>query len=153
MLTTPFEQTIHTLEIVRYVEIAAPMDIVFQCILEQLGPLNETPERVLLSLKLEPWPGGRWYRDLGNNSGHLWGFVQSIRSNDLLEIQGPMFMSAPAISHLLYRLTEEAGTTRIRFSHRAIGQIPPDHLDGVKANQGWTHFFDRLSELVDARHG
>ena len=45
---------------------------------------------------IEPWPGGRWYRDLGNNAGHLWGHVQVIKPPTLLELCGPMFMSFPA---------------------------------------------------------
>ena len=24
-------------------------------------------------MKLEAWPGGRWFRDLGDGNGHLWG--------------------------------------------------------------------------------
>ena len=41
-------------------------------------------------MKIEPWPGGRWYRDLGNNAGHLWGHVQVIKPPTLLEICGPL---------------------------------------------------------------
>lgn len=151
MLTSSPEQTVQTLEVLKEVEIAAPIDVVFECILEQVGPLNEGPDRVPIPMKLEPWPGGRWFRDLGNNTGHLWGFVQSIRPHDLLELHGPMFMSAPAISHLLYRLTEEGGVTRIKFSHRAIGQIPEQIRDGVEVNKGWANHFERLRELVERR--
>src|SRR6202011_3488439 len=99
--------------------IVAPIDIVFETILEQLGPYNETPDGTPLPMKIEPWPGGRWYRDLGNNSGHLWAHVQSIKAPTLLEFYGPLFMSTPAISNVQYRLTSEAGGTRLKFSHRA----------------------------------
>ena len=51
-------------------------------------------------------PGGRWYRDLGGDNGHLWGFVQSIKRPVLLEIWGPLFMSTAATSNMQYRLTE-----------------------------------------------
>ena len=47
-------------------------------------------------MKLEPWPGGRWFRDLGNDNGHFWGLVQAIKRPTLLEITGPLFMSAPS---------------------------------------------------------
>ena len=50
-------------------------------------------------MKIEAWPGGRWFRALGNNTGHLWDHVQSIKPPKLLEIHGPLFMSTPAISH------------------------------------------------------
>ena len=100
------EQVIQTLEIVKEEEIAAPIDIVFETILEQMGPYNETPEKPM-PMVLEAWPGGRWFRDLGNNSGHFWGHVQAIKSPTLLEICGPLFMSLPAISNVQYRLSEE----------------------------------------------
>jgi len=54
----------------------------------------------------------------------------------LLEICGPMFMSFPAISHLQYRLTAEGDVTRLRRTHGAMGQIPPDWLDGP--TKGWS---------------
>ena len=149
MMTSPMEQTMPTLEISREVQIAAPIDVVFETILEQLGPLNEAPDGTRLSMKLEPWPGGRWLRDLGDNRGHLWGFVQSIKPNELLELQGPMFMSAPVLSHVLYRLSEENGTTRIQFSHRAVGQIPEQISDGVNVNKGWAFHLERVKTMAE----
>ncbi len=140
---------IQTLEVVKDVEIAASIDIVFETVLEHMGPLNESPDGELHHLKLEAWPGGRWFRDFGNNTGDLWGHVQSIKPPVLLELHGPMFMQAPAISHVLFRLKEENGTTRIQFSHRAIGEIPANVLDGVEVNKGWTRFFSNLREGVE----
>jgi hypothetical protein len=43
-LTTTQEQAIQTLEVVKDEEIAASIEIVFETILEQLGPLNKTPD-------------------------------------------------------------------------------------------------------------
>ena len=140
------EQTVHTLEIVKEEEIAAPIDVVFETILEQMGPENETPERKM-PMKLEAWPGGRWFRDLGNNSGHFWGNVQAIKAPTLLEICGPLFMSYPAISNVQYRLTEENGVTKVRFVHRAMGQIP--HDTGVE--EGWGHLMQRIRKAVESR--
>ena len=64
--------------------------------LDQLGPEGQMPGGKPFPMKIEPWPGGRWYRDLGNNSGHLWGHVQVIKPPTLLEICGPLMMSYPA---------------------------------------------------------
>jgi len=151
MTTSLSEQAIQSFEVLKNEEVAAPIDIVFETILEQMGPFNETPDGTSLKMKLEAWPGGRWFRDLGNNMGHLWGHVQSIKAPTLLEIQGPMFMSSPAVSHVLYRLTEEGGRTRVAFSHRAIGLIAPELLDGSKVNFGWTRFMSRVSETAERR--
>src|SRR5271163_4130611 len=114
MAATIQEQVVQAFEIVKEEEIAAPIEIVFEAILEQMGPLNATPEKPM-PMKLEAWPGGRWFRDLGDNAGHFWGVVQAIRVPSLLEISGPLFMSTPAVSNLQYRLTEENGLTRIKF--------------------------------------
>ena len=45
-------QAVQTFEIVKQEEIAAPIGIVFETILEQMGPLNSTPEKPM-PMKLE----------------------------------------------------------------------------------------------------
>ena len=150
-MPTTTEQAVQSLEVIKKEEVAAPIDVVFETILEQLGPLNETPDGTPLPMKLEPWPGGRWFRDFGNNTGHLWGHLQAIRPNDLLEIHGPMFMSAPAISHVLFRLKEEDGTTRVQFSHRTIGLIPGELMDGIDINRGWANYLSKVRTRAERR--
>jgi hypothetical protein len=144
MTSTLAENAVTTLEVVQNIEIAASIDIVFESLLEQMGPQNQTPDREPLPMVIEPWPGGRWFRDFGNNTGHLWGHVQSIKPSTLLEIHGPLFMSGPAINNVLYRLSEEAGVTRIQFSHHSVGRIPPRLLDGVDVNRGWANMLERI---------
>jgi hypothetical protein len=151
MLTTTQEQTIQTLEVVKDEEIAASIEIVFETILEQMGPLNETPDGVSLKMKLEPWPGGRWYRDLGNNAGHLWGHVQAIKPPTLLEIYGPLFLSYPVISNVQYRLTVERGVTRVQFAHRASGPIPGELRGGQNVDKGWSSLLARVRATAESR--
>ncbi|MEO6815447.1 MAG: SRPBCC domain-containing protein [Edaphobacter sp.] len=146
------EQALQTLEVIKDELIAATIDIVFESILEQLGPLNETPDGTSLSMKLEPWPGGRWYRDLGNNTGHFWGHVQAIKPPTLLEICGPLFISQPAVSNVQYRLTEENGLTRLRFVHRAAGIIPVELTRGERnVDSGWGHIVNKIREASERR--
>jgi hypothetical protein len=133
MIPTP-ESTIHTLEVIKAEDIKAPAEIVFESILASLGPESEIGHKKF-AMTFEAWPGGRWFRDLGNNAGHFWGHVQVIKPPRLIEICGPMFMSYPAISHIQYRITGDGPTSRLQFVHKAIGLIPQEHLDGV--NQGW----------------
>ena len=45
MAATIQEQVVQAFEITKEEEIAAPMGIVFEAILEQMGPLNSTPEK------------------------------------------------------------------------------------------------------------
>jgi len=147
--TTVSMQAVQQFEIVKDELMAAPIDIVFESLLEQMGPYNETPDGKSLTMKLETWPGGRWFRDLGNNMGHFWGHVQAIKAPELLEIQGPMFMSFPVASHLQYRLTAEGSKTRVRISHRAMGLIPPEFSDGARVGVGWDHFMSRLKAAAE----
>src|ERR1700681_157014 len=112
-----------TLNITQEIQVHAPLDVTFEALLEQLGPYNDTPDGQKLAMKLEPWPGGRWYRDLGDGNGHFWGVVQAIKRPTLLEISGPLFMSYPVVSNLQYRLSEADGGTLIKFQHTALGLI------------------------------
>src|SRR6516165_1871952 len=104
---TEESETIHTLEIREEIEIAAPIELAFEALLDELGPEGQMPDGKPFPMKLEPWPGGRWYRDLGNGSGHLWGHVQVIKPPTLLEICGPLMMSYAAVNHLQYRFNTE----------------------------------------------
>src|ERR1700680_4325926 len=101
------------LRVHKEIEINAAAPIVFESILDQMGPGFSTPDGTPMNLKLEQWPGGRWYRDLGNNAGHLWGHAQVIKPPTLLELTGPMFMSFPSLNHVQYRLTAEGDGTRL----------------------------------------
>jgi hypothetical protein len=129
------------------VEIKASAEKAFAALLEQLGPRNRTPDGVSLNMTIEPWPGGRWFRDLGDREGHLWGHVQVIKRPSVLEICGPLFMSYPAVSHLQFRITEEGGSSRLALRHRAIGLIQEDHRKGVVA--GWGMFLEGVKSHVD----
>jgi len=100
-------------------------------------------------MKLEPWPGGRWYRDLGNNTGHLWAHVQVIKPPALLELCGPLFMSYPAVSHVQYRLKKNDDKTTLQLTHRAMGLITPEHMEGVQL--GWDHEFKKIREAAERR--
>jgi uncharacterized protein YndB with AHSA1/START domain len=146
---TEESETIHTLEIREEIEIAAPIELAFEALLDELGPEGQMPDGKPFPMKLEPWPGGRWFRDLGNNTGHLWGHVQVIKPPTLLEICGPMAMSYPAINHVQYRLKAEGRGTRLTMLHRAMGQITQDHRDGMP--EGWKYWVERIRELAERK--
>lgn len=130
-------------------DIAAPIEITFEALLDQLGPDGEMPGGKPFPMKIEPWPGGRWFRDLGDNAGHLWGHVQVIKPPALLEIHGPLMMSYAATNHLQYRLTADKNVTRLQFVHRAMGTILPEHRDGVQ--QGWTYWLERIRARAERK--
>jgi uncharacterized protein YndB with AHSA1/START domain len=140
------EQEIETISISREIEIAAPIEIAFEAMLEEIGPRGEMPGGKPFPMVIEPWPGGRWYRDLGDNSGHLWGHVQVIKPPTLLELCGPMFMSYPAVNYVQYRLTADGDGTRLKFTHRAMGPIPEEVREGV--GHGWDYGLKRIAEIA-----
>ncbi len=137
-----------TLSLTEEIRIQAPIDVTFAALLEQLGPLNDTPEGQSMSMKIEPWPGGRWYRDLGDGNGHFWGLVQAIKRPTLLEITGPLFMSYPVVSNVQYRLSEVDGGTLIKFHHTALGLIQDEHREGV--GKGWGHMHTSVRKRAEA---
>jgi uncharacterized protein YndB with AHSA1/START domain len=145
----PSDQPIQTFEFVKEEIIDAPIEVVFESLLDELGPEGQMPDGKPMAMKLEPWPGGRWFRDLGDNAGHFWGHVQVIKPPTLLEISGPFFMSYPAANHAQYRLTAESNTTRLKFTHKAIGVIPKEHREGME--MGWNYKLKRVRELAAGR--
>jgi uncharacterized protein YndB with AHSA1/START domain len=142
------EREVQTLDIRQEQLVDAPPEVVFQAMLDELGPEGRMPDGKSLAMKLEAWPGGRWFRDLGNNTGHLWGHVQVIKPPTLLELCGPMPMSYPATNHLQYRLTAEGDRTRITFAHRSIGLIPKEHREGMA--QGWETWLKKIRERAES---
>lgn len=143
------QESVQTVEIRKEIEIDAPIDISFQAVLDELGPEAQMPGGKSLQMKLEPWPGGRWFRDLGNDAGHLWGHVQVIKPPALLEIAGPMAMSYPAVNHVQYRLKAEGNRTRVTLHHRAMGTIPQEHRDGMP--EGWEEWLNEIRVLAERR--
>jgi uncharacterized protein YndB with AHSA1/START domain len=123
--------------------------VTFEALLEQIGPYNDRGDGQPMPMKLEAWPGGRWYRDLGDNNGHFWGHVQAIKRPTLLEICGPLFASYPFVSNVQYRLAEKDGGTLITFRHTALGFIEDQHREGV--SKGWSSILDRIRKRAEAK--
>ena len=143
------EEAVRSFSIKREERIEASIDIVFETILEQMGSLNVKPDGVPMPMKLEAWPGGRWYRDLGNNNGHMWGHVQAIKVPELLEIYGPLFMSFPATSNVQYRLRADGNATILQFNHIAMGLIPDDISANVST--GWDNMLKHIRADAERR--
>lgn len=140
---------IQKLHLEKDVFIAAPIDIAFECLLEELGPASVLPDGKPMPMVLEAFPGGRWFRDLGKNTGHLWAHVQVIKPPTLLELSGPLFMSYAAVNHVFYRLKAEGNGTRLSLTHSAIGLITDEHATGV--HTGWHHKINKVAELAQLR--
>jgi len=129
------------------IHVRASLDKTFASLLAEMGPRNQGPDGTPLPMVLEPRPGGRWFRDLGGDNGHLWGFVQAIKKPALLEIWGPLFMSTGATSNVQYRLSEDDGGTRITFVHTIVGPFPEDHRPRIGV--GWSALHARVKAAAE----
>ena len=142
------DQATPTLTITEEILVRASMETTFDSLIAQLGRLNETPDGKPLAMVLEARPGGRWYRDLGGDNGHLWGFVQSIKRPSLLELWGPLFMSTATTNNMIYRLSEADGGTLISFKHTLVGPVPDDVRQHT-AN-GWKAMHAHVKKQAEA---
>ena len=130
------------------IHVKASLEKTFAALLEQLGPGNETMEGKSLNLKIEAWPGGRWYRDLGDGNGHFWAHVQAIKRPTLLEFAGPIIASFPLVNNVQYRLKEVEGGTLIVFRHTALGLLTDEHK--AEMPKGWASMHDRVRRYAEA---
>ena len=137
-----------TLTVSEEIHVRASLEHTFDSMIVQMGRQNQAPDGSPLPMILEPHPGGRWFRDLGGDNGHLWGFVQSIKRPVLLEIWGPLFMSTAAPSNLLYRLSETPEGTLISFVHTVVGPVPEDHRPRLAS--GWAALHARVRAAAEA---
>jgi uncharacterized protein YndB with AHSA1/START domain len=136
-----------TLSINEEIHVKATPEVTFEALLEQLGPHMLGAEDKPMPTKIEAWPGGRWYRDLGDGNGHFWAHVQAIKRPTLLEFYGPLMLSYAIASNVQYRLSQEPGGTLIKFHHYAIGMISDDHRKGFAA--GWNGIHGRVKERAE----
>jgi hypothetical protein len=136
-----------SLNITEEIRVRSSLIATFAALLEEMGPSNEGHNSAAMPMVLEPWPGGRWFRDLGDNNGHLWGHVQAFKRPALLEITGPLMMSFAVASNLQYRLKEVDGGTLITLRHTALGLFPDGYREAL--SQGWPNLFDRVRRRAE----
>jgi uncharacterized protein YndB with AHSA1/START domain len=135
------------IRIEQVLEIKAAPEKVFEGMIKHLCDMEGEPGKPRLKLKLERKPGGRWYRDLGSENGHLWGFVQSIKPPTLLEIFGPLMLSYPVATHMIIRLSPIDGGTKLVFKNEILGPVPDDFREGM--GEGWGQMLDAMKRDVE----
>tara|TARA_A100001037_G_scaffold22673_1_gene18789 strand:+ start:532 stop:909 length:378 start_codon:yes stop_codon:yes gene_type:complete len=121
-LTLPTVEEL-TVRVDKEVQVEASVEQTYAALLEQIGPANEAPDGTPLPMVIEPRPGGRWFRDLGNDNGHHWEHVQAIKRPTLLEISGPMFMSYAATANIQIQI---GGAGRRDRAHDALQRLRSD---------------------------
>lgn len=135
-----------TLDLTQSLEIEAAIGDTYNALIRRLTAESSTPDNKPMPMVLEQWPGGRWFRDLGNGQGHLWGFVQVIKPPTLIEIQGPMFMSYAVAGHVQIRLVQVAGGTELLLRHRVLGVVDDSHRQGM--TRGWHRLLEDVKTMT-----
>lgn len=135
------------LDVSQSIEIESAVGSAYEALLRRLTTENSTPDNKAMPMVLEQWPGGRWFRDLGNGQGHLWGFVQVIKPPNLVEIHGPMFMSYAVAGHVQFRLTQIPGGTELFLRHQVLGAVHDDHREGL--THGWGHLLESVKKTAE----
>jgi len=136
-----------SIDITEETHVRSSIAATFAALLEEIGPYNEGHEGKPMPMVLEAWPGGRWFRDLGDQNGHLWGHVQAIKRPTLLEITGPLMMSFGVASNLQYRLKQVDGGTIITLRHSAIGLFPDGYREAL--SEGWPLLAERIRRRAE----
>lgn len=136
-----------SIDITQETHVRSSLTATFAALVEELGPSNLGANDIPMPMILEAWPGGRWFRDLGDNNGHLWGHVQAIKKPTLLEITGPLMMSFGVASNVQYRLKEVEGGTLISFRHTALGLFPDGYREALK--QGFPKILERVRQRAE----
>lgn len=131
-----------TLDVEQHVDVQGSLDDVFMSVLHRFGEGMARPDGESMQMQLEPFAGGRWFRDRGEGIQHLWGHVQVIKPPVLLELSGPLLMSYPAINHIEIKLDQIDDGTRVTLRHRAIGLLEQGLREGVST--GWLTFLEAV---------
>jgi hypothetical protein len=134
-------------EVSQSVTIRAAIGDAYRALIRRLTDENSTSDNRPLPMVLEPWPGGRWFRDLGEGRGHLWGFVQVIKPPTLIEIHGPLFMSYAVAGHVQFQLTQIAEGVELSLRHRVLGHVEEEHRRGVVP--GWNYMLQQMKLLAE----
>lgn len=142
---------VSSLEIEQEVTIQAPPERVFDALTSEVGnwwshAFDDAPKAILL----EPRVGGRFHEVWGDEEGALYATVTRLRRPSELRLAGPFGMSRPVQGVIAFALEPLEGgrATRLRLSHRAIGDLDDDTERTYDA--GWRELLGtRLRRYVE----
>lgn len=117
------------------IAINAPRDRVFDALINDVSHWWAYRFHENSTVRLEPWPGGRFYEDSGANDGALWGTVTYVKRPEIIRLHGCLGMlDRPVVSVYSYELVDANGSTVLKLRHRCIGDLDPKwakaHGDG-----------------------
>ena len=93
------------------------------------------------AVTLDPKPGGFLRESWSDGDGAVWGTVTSFLRNERIIVTGAMGMSGAVHGTIRFDLKEPGGSTLVRLSHRAIGEVSEELQAGY--GQGWQDLLGR----------
>jgi len=138
-----------TLNVTEEIHVHASLEATFAALLEQLGPFNETAEDRPMPMKLEPWPGGRYYVNLNGHEGASGEVLEIIPERRLVFSWGWADGSLPlrpGESTVEISLEPDGDGTRLRLTHR---DLPSDMH--AWHGRGWDYALPRLAVVAAGR--
>ncbi len=149
--TMPDQTTARLVQVDQDVVIAAPPERVFEVLTADIGAwwgapyIHGDPGTVVT---LQRHLGGHLMEDWGDGEGVSWAVVKRLRRPHVLELSGRFMMPGSVDGSAIFDLIPEGQSTRIRFSHTAVGAISDQTAADWSA--GWDDLIaHRMKSLVE----
>ncbi len=144
-----------TIRVESEIRIAAPRERVFEAITRETHAWfwPGKPDTPNPPSKLEPWIGGRFWRDesatKGEGAGELYATVATIRPPEMLRMVGDFASERAYAGAITIRLEENtASATRVFVTHTCSGDVPDDKVR--EFDDGWREELDNLKGFVES---
>lgn len=147
-MSTTTEIAVTTMDNQLDITIPAPREKVFDALTAGMGAW--WPHRFVADsqVHLEPQIGGRFFEDYGNGNGALYATVTGIRRPEQVTLSGPMGMTGPVASVMVFTLAEQGDQTLVSLSHKGLGDISEETKSNYE--QGWRDVFEALRAHIAA---
>lgn len=141
MTDTDLPEALGTLDVRTEIQIAAQRGRVFRTLTE-MGSWWPHRFRPGADIVFEARVGGRFFEDWGDGQGALYGLVQQLEQDSLVQVAGPMGVRGPVASVWSMTLEDTADGTLVRLAHRAFGDIDPASQQSYA--EGWQEVLSTL---------
>jgi len=140
-----------TLQIEREVELRATPEQVFAALSTEIGAWwDHTFADEPRGLHLEPYAGGRFYEEFGDNGSALYALVTYAEPDKLLVLSGSMGMRGPVLETVRYELAPCERGTLLKLAHRVVGEVDDETREIYTT--GWDVLLNgQLKEYLEQR--
>ncbi|MFI4897127.1 MAG: SRPBCC domain-containing protein [Phycisphaerales bacterium JB059] len=146
-------ESVRTTRVESEIVIHADRERVFEAVLRETAAWfwpGKPDERHAPSV-IEPWVGGRFWRDesaeRGEGAGELYATVATIRPPEMVRLVGDFASSHAYAGTVTIRLRETDGGTRVEVTHVCSGDVPEEKVREFE--EGWRDELGNLKRYVE----